>query len=144
MNTIAKIKIKNEAPIIVGTRSHPDGTTENFTVNGFEPSVEIVEALNALLDLLITYCCLADDWEEGRITGITIKHGDDGLGVVITGQLKVHENTAYVVVINSPYLSPDNLDKDSSKAVKQLIAAAEDYIEKLPVQTSLLVGASNG
>jgi len=141
MNTITKIKLKNEAPIIAGTRSHPDGTTEDFIVNGFEPSVEIADAFNGLLGVLIEYCCLADEWRDsGRITGITIKHGDDGLGIVLTGQLKVHDSPAYVVVVNSPYLAPGRLDGNAGKALNNLINAAEEYIEQLPVQTSLLSG----
>jgi hypothetical protein len=135
-NTITKIKLKKGKPTIEGTRAYPGGAVESYTVEGTEVAPELIAALSGMLNTLINNCYLADDWEKGEVSGLLLKQVKHEHGVVITGQLRTEDGP--VVVVNSPYLSPDCLTQSEQMAIKRILSAADTYIESLPVQMDLV------
>ena len=138
---ITKISLKKGTPTIKGNRIYPSGAVEEFTVGGTEVAPELVAAMSQLLDTLCGFCCLGEQWDDGEITGATFKHTEGGTGLVITGQLRVEEDSAYVVVVNSPYLKPEMLGIKESQVVRQVLQAAADWMNDLPLQLDLLEAA---
>ena len=73
------------------------------------------------------------------MTGLSLKQAEDGTGITISGQLRVDEGgDAYVVNVNSPYLSPKRQGQREQMEVKKILIAARGYLDSLPQQTSLL------
>jgi hypothetical protein len=138
---ITKISLKKGTPTIKGNRCYPSGAVEEFTVGGTEVSPELVAAMARLLDTFCGVCRLGEQWDEGEITGATFKHSEGGTGLVITGQLQVDDDSAYVVVVNSPYIKPEMFDIKESQVVRQLLQAATDWMNDLPLQLDLLEAA---
>lgn len=138
---ITKISLKKGKPTIEGTRDYPNGAVEEFKVPGVDIADGVIAAMGGILDTLIEYCGLANIWEQGEITGLTVKPVESKFGVVITGQLKVEGDDTYVVVMNSPYLSPDRLTPSEQMAVLRILGAANDYMDALPQQLELEVAA---
>jgi hypothetical protein len=139
---IAKISLKKGKPTIEGVEYYPNGATKEFKVPGVDIVEGVIAAMSGLLDTLIGSCYLADDWEKAEVTGITVKPVDGKYGIVITGQLKVEESgDAYVVVMNSPYLSPERLTASEQMAIKRTLTSANDYLEAMPKQLKLEVAA---
>jgi hypothetical protein len=135
---ITKISLKKGTPTIKGNRYYPSGAVEEFTVAGSELAPELVAAMSQLLDTLCGFCCLGEQWDEGEITGATFKYTENGTGLVITGQLRVADDSSYVVVVNSPYIKPDMLGASEEMTVKAVLVAATDWMEALPQQLDLL------
>jgi len=128
---ITKIKLAKGKPTIQGTRDCPGGAVESFAVEGTDVAPDLIAALSGLLATLSNNCYLADDWDKGEITGLSLKPVDHEHGVVITGRLK--SEVGPVVVVNSPYLSPDNLTPSEQMAIKRILLTADDYMNSLPV-----------
>ena len=140
--TITKIKLKKGKPTIEGSRTYPNASLECFSVEGTDVAPELIAALAQLNDTLINNCYLSDAWEKADITGLSIKAVENDHGVVITGQLKTDDGP--VVVVNSPYLSPDFLTTSELMAIKRILIAADAYMSSLPVQTELLAAPIAG
>lgn len=139
---ITKITLKKGTPTIRGERVYPSGALEEFTVGGTEIAPELVAEMSRLLDTLCGFCCLGEWWDDGEITGATFKHTENGTGLVITGQLRVEGDSAYVVVVNSPYIKPEMLDIKETLTVRRVLQAATDWMEALPQQLDLLKEAA--
>jgi hypothetical protein len=140
--TITKISLKKGKPTIVCSEVYAGGAaTASKSIEGREVAEDIIAAMAGLLDTLIEACVLADGWEEGEITGLTIKPVEAEYGVVITGQLRVECDVPYVVVCNSPYLNPERLTQSEQMAIKRILVAAADYLNSLPEQLELLEAA---
>ena len=136
---INKIKLgKSDRPEIYIERFH-NAACEESKVIGDAADEVLTEAMQSLLSSMAETCFLSEDWEsDGRVTGITFKHGDNGTGVVISGQMKVtHGEGAYVVNINTPYLQPDLIGPSEEMTIKRIQKAARDYLDSLPQQGDL-------
>lgn len=138
---ITKISLKKGTPTIKGSRYYPNGAVEEFTVGSTEVAPELVAAMSELLDTFCGFCHLGEAWNDGEIIGATFKHTEKGAGLVITGQLRVEDDPAYVVVVNSPYIKPDMLSASEEMAVKAVLVAASDCMDALPQQLDLLEAA---
>ena len=87
----------------------PDGVTRE---GKGEARPSFYKAMNELVDDVVNICLLdADNWCDATVTGITFKHSDEGLGVVITAQNKT-ESLPAPIIINTPYLSGAHIKPD--------------------------------
>lgn len=110
---IIKIKIsEKEASLIKYERSTKSGEVEAVEhpfYGAIHPDFE--DALNALMSLVVESVGLIDAlWLDNplvRVSGVSIKHDGMDMGVTVTAQRKLEDGA---VVINTPYMAPDNLD----------------------------------
>ena len=109
------------------------------------PSPEFLDALNALLPIVIETCVLDQKaWEraaledEAYVSGVTLKHDPIGLGAIITAQFKAE--AGYVVVINTPLLKPEWLGPSEQSLLRQVEIEALNYIKGERAQMTLDLG----
>lgn len=132
---IYKIKItKNGVSIMYDDPAfsgEPDGVSRE---GKGEARPSFYKAMNALRDDVINICMLdPNGWDEAEITGVTLKHLDGDIGVVITAQNK-NEELASPININTPYLIADQKLKAKLERVQ---AEAQDYLNGKRAQVSL-------
>ena len=114
---------------------------DSYTLESWEkPRHELIELMDGLLDTVIKHCYLDEEFwqtkadsEEAFISGMTLKH-DGGIGCVLTAQLKLEDK---VVVINTPYLKPEDLWPEEQKLLQDLHKEAIAYINGNRAQLSL-------
>ncbi|WP_193199826.1 hypothetical protein [Nostoc sp. MG11] len=135
---INKIKVKDNDIEIIYDLPPQSSSNERKTVKFFcneEPKVSFFNAMNALLDEAIKFCGLdSDTWAEGEVTGVTLKHFDDSVGINITVQNKIND---LVVVVNTPHISSAVVSDELEKRIDKLLAESEAYIQGQRSQMSL-------
>lgn len=102
---IHKVKItKNGVSLVYDDplfSGEPDGVAREGKGDA-RPS--FYKAMNALLDDVINICLLdPNGWDSAEITGVSLRHLDGDIGVVITAQNK-NKELASPININTPYL----------------------------------------
>ena len=134
---ISKLKIKKDGQEISIVYDLPPETTEQKTVTfscNEEPKQEFFRAVEMLLEDVCVVCgldlCVWED-EEGKITGIAFKEGEEESTVIITAQAKIN---GYPVVVNTPNFVPRGNTEDR---INNVIAEIEDYISGKRSQQSL-------
>lgn len=124
---IQKLKLKDKEIHI--TYELPSPNSDQKIVNfksEEEPSTRFHPAIDNLLDDVCAICGLdADAWMNGKVTGITFKHNDDGdYDVVITAQCVV--NNLLNVVVNTPLFHP----KETLEVkLDNVLAELEEYLK---------------
>ncbi|MBD6620946.1 hypothetical protein FNW02_35775 [Komarekiella sp. 'clone 1'] len=135
---INKIKVKDNDIKIIYDLPAQSSSNERKTVKFFcneQPRVSFFNAMNALLDDAIEFCGLDSDmWSEGEVTGVTLKHSDDGVGINITVQNKIND---LAVVVNTPHISKAVVSDNLEDRINKLIAESEAYIQGQRAQMSL-------
>ena len=110
---------------------------------------ELIEVLMDLLPTVVNFVGLDDDWNETgaisdrliRVSGVTLKSTEEGLGATITAQRKfLGDDGTYVAVVNTPYLKPEMLSSFEHGLLKRIVQEARAYIHSRPVQLSVLDG----
>lgn len=92
------------------------------------------KAMNALLDEVVNICLLdPNGWDSAEITGVTLKHLDGDIGVVITAQNR-NEELSSPININTPYLIAFKELKVKLEAIQD---EARDYLAGKRAQISL-------
>ncbi|HEY9610485.1 hypothetical protein [Allocoleopsis sp.] len=132
---IHKIKVtKNGVSIIYDDPAfsgEPDGVARE---GKGEARPSFYKAMNALRDNVINICLLdPNGWDAAEITGVTLKHLDGDIGVVITAQNK-NEELASPININTPYLIAD---QELKAKLERVQAEARDYLNGKRAQVSL-------
>ncbi|MBD6620019.1 hypothetical protein FNW02_30535 [Komarekiella sp. 'clone 1'] len=135
---INKIKVKDNDIEIIYDLPPQSSSNERKTVKFLcdeEPRVSFFNAMNALLDEAIEFCGLdPDTWSEGEVTGVTLKHSDDGVGINITVQSKIND---LAVVVNTPHISKAVVSNQLEERINKLLAESEAYIQGQRSQMSL-------
>lgn len=140
--TITKLKIKGDSDAIEFIEIYydlPSEKSESKSVKFIckdQPRNEFFKAIELLLEDVCIICGLdLERWETGKVSGITFKHSDEGMDVVITAQTEIND---FNIIINTPLFHP----KDEIEArLNNAIAHIEDYINGKRAQTSLFESA---
>jgi hypothetical protein len=130
---IHKVKItKNGVNVVYDDPAFsgkPDGVSREGK-GGPRPS--FYKAMNALRDDVINICLLdPNGWDDAEVTGVTLKHLDGEMGVVISAQNKTEE---MLIPINTPYFVASKELKAKLEVVEE---EARDYLAGKRAQTSL-------
>jgi hypothetical protein len=132
---ISKLKVKKDGQEISITYDLPPETTEQKTVTfscNEEPRQEFFRALEMLLEDVCIICgldlCIWE--EEGKVTGITFKEGEE-FTVTMNAQTKIN---SFPITVNTPAFVPKDDIKDR---INNVIAEIEDYISGKRSQQSL-------
>ncbi|NDJ25950.1 hypothetical protein GS682_31085 [Nostoc sp. B(2019)] len=135
---INKIKVKDNDIEIIYDLPPQSSSNERKTVKFFcneEPRVSFFNAMNGLLDEAIEFCGLdPDTWSEGEVTGVTLKHSDDGVGINITVQNKIND---LAVIVNTPHISKALVSDELQRRIDKLLAESAAYIQGQRSQMSL-------
>jgi hypothetical protein len=136
---INKIKFASSGEITINYDVVETGATKKSVTltSSDEPLPSFIEALSSLLDDVIIFCGLdSDAWEEGFVSGVTLKDTDNGIGLVITAQCKIE----LPVCINTPYIKPDYIEEKLQSKLDRLIEGATKFIngERATKQLELL------
>ncbi len=103
-------------------------------------------ALNAFMKTCHEVGCLGDDWldELGKfswVSGVTCVEDDDGVGLVITAQLRRdYGETTKTIVFNTPLIKSSELTAQEQLAVDELQKQIRAYVASLPEQQTLPIG----
>jgi hypothetical protein len=100
------------------------------------------EALDDLLEDVIDICDLGSSWSKtGRVTGITFKYGDDGIGATITVQRKC-DIVDSPDLKNTPFLSGAVLTDSQIDKLHAVIDETRHYLsgDRAEVQLDLFSG----
>lgn len=136
---INKIKFASSSEITINYDIVETGATKKSVTltSSDEPLPDFTMALRSLLEDVIEFCGLdSDAWEEGIVTGVTLKDTDNGTGIVITAQCKIE----LPVCINTPYIKADIMEQKLQSKLDRLIEGATQFIngERATKQLSLL------
>ena len=137
---INKIKLNKHNCPEIHLERWLNNASEDSKVTGDSSDETLTNEMQGLMPTLIECCCLDEDsWSrDGSGKGLTLKDSDSGIGIVISAQMKVSDSDgAYVVNINSPYLSSERLAGSEEMQVKRIQKAAKDYLDSLPQQGDL-------
>ncbi|MGD1852799.1 MAG: hypothetical protein ACFB2W_00975 [Leptolyngbyaceae cyanobacterium] len=105
-----------------------------------QASQDLKDALNAFMRTCHEVGNLGDSWldEIGKfswVSGVSFVEDDDGVGLVITAQLrKDYGNGTKAIVFNSPLIKSSELTVQESMAVNELQKQIRAYVSSLPTQ----------
>lgn len=134
---IHKVKITKTGIHIEYDRINDKKTDAIKLTSEDAPQPDFDKAFQALLEDVIDICLLdPDGWEQARVTGVTIKYQDDGLGAVITTQN--HASDLDVpIIINTPFLAAGSISNEFENKIRAVVDEAIAFIEGKRAQLSL-------
>lgn len=103
------------------------------------PKESFIETLQSFDDELIEILNLPENYKQNiTITGLTIKHEDDGFGCCISALKKFSKNNS-VFCINTPFQSSydPNLNEDLQTKIGKMLNEANDYLNGVRLQANL-------
>lgn len=143
---ITKIKIRSKDASMIGyARANANGEDENCELHFFGAiHPDFQDALDAFLGIVIDAVGLDEAaWQEGRITGVSLKHDSPTLvGLTITAQRTI-EGEGMVAVVNTPYLNPDHLSGEQNR-IQTLLREAEACMDGKRAQMKLDLEGAGG
>ena len=117
------VDIKYDDPAFSGEPDNVERTGKG------EARPSLYKAMNALLDEVINVCLLdTNGWDGAEVTGVTLKHPEDGIGVVITAQNKTDAATS-PIINNTTYLDNSQVSPELKAKLYFVISEATDYLE---------------
>ena len=108
-----------------------------------QASQDLKDALNAFMETCHDVGDLGDSWldELGKfswVSGVTFVEDDDGIGLVITAQLRRdYGESTKAIVFNTPLIKSAELTVKEQSAVDELKKQIRAYVKSLPTQQEL-------
>jgi hypothetical protein len=135
---IHKVKITKVGVDIDYDDPKHSGEPDNVSLKGKgDARPSLYTAMNSLLDDVVNICLLdPNGWDGADVTGVTIKHLEGQLGVVITAQNKT-ERVPSPIIINTPYLDPSQVSSDLRVKLLLVMDEACDYLNGRRAQANL-------
>ena len=147
LTTYRKIKLLKGDYVELHGDAHLNSSAQlkGGKLDGCKPASQpLKDALNAFMPLCVEVGRLGDDWldeiekELAYVSGVTFVSDDNGLGVVVTAQLRrdYGEGTK-AIVFNTPCIKSTELPQQESSAVDSLQKEILEYVSSLPEQGDL-------
>ncbi|MBL1177608.1 hypothetical protein [Pantanalinema sp. GBBB05] len=138
---ITKIKISaKDASLLKYDRASKNHEVEHCEMPFFSQiHPDFQDALNYFRGIAIEVVGLDEEaWDKAIVSGVSIKHSSEGIGLTITMQRKL-EYDGLAIVVNTPYLSAEFLTREK-RQIDRLIDEAIACLDGKRAQMDLFGG----